>query len=381
MLLFRSAFFLTILLGFTSPMAAHAQLFTEMNPSIRALGMGNAYTSIVDDSDALFYNPAALCRIEGVNWRIMNPRLGLNGQEAVTTASALGAVGGNSLADRLAPLFGKRLWLGGGLQSVISVPCFGFGVYEAADVAFNLSNPALPTFYTNVINDIGLLGGIGFSLVPGLNVGMSINRMYRIGSNVPLGIDTIVSASGSTLTSQIDNRGVGYAVDLGMQFVFPSPAKPTFSFVWKNAGQTRFIKESGSQSPPMIRDEMIVGLGLSLELPLMTIKPAIDFKYLNWYEEQMGKKIHVGIEVDLPVFAVRGGFNQGYYTMGLGVDLQFARLDVATYGVERGVYPGQSEDRRYVAQLTIELGFNPNMSFLKGMGGGGSGRKGLKPRR
>lgn len=363
-------------------MAAHAQLFTEMNTSVRALGMGNAFTSIVDNSDALFYNPAALCQVEGVNWRVMNPRLGLNGQEALTTAQELGAASGDSLADRLEPLFGKRLWLGAGLQSLVSLPCFGFGVYQAADVAFNLSNPALPTFYANVINDIGLIGGVGFALVPGLNVGMSLNRIYRIGSNVPLGVDTLVSASSSTLTSQIDNRGVGYAVDLAMQFVLPSPAKPTFSFVWKNAGQTRFIKESGSQSPPTIRDEMIFGLGLTIDLPLMTIRPAVDLKYLNWSEEQIGKKVHAGIEVELPLFAVRAGIHQGYYTMGLGVDLQFARFDIATYGVERGVYPGQSEDRRYLAQMTIELGFNPNLSFLKGLGGsGGSGRKGLKPRR
>ena len=67
----------------------------------------------------------------------------------------------------------------------------------------------------------------------------------------------------------------------------------------------------------------------------------------------------------------RAGLNQGYYTLGVGADLGFLRVDAATYGVELGVYPGQLEDRRYILQISTKLGFNPSFDFS---GSGGQSR-------
>jgi hypothetical protein len=68
--------------------------------------------------------------------------------------------------------------------------------------------------------------------------------------------------------------------------------------------------------------------------------------------------------------------------------LGLLKLDLATYGVEMGEYPGQLEDRRYALQLTLELGLDMGLGFLGssgsgaggGRGGGGGGRN-LKQRR
>jgi len=74
----------------------------------------------------------------------------------------------------------------------------------------------------------------------------------------------------------------------------------------------------------------------------------------------------MGIEFSWPVLDVRGGFHQGYYSLGAGFDLWLMRVDAATYGVELGAYPGQLEDRRYMMQVTFEFGIDPgSFSFFK----------------
>ena len=62
------------------------------------------------------------------------------------------------------------------------------------------------------------------------------------------------------------------------------------------------------------------------------------------------------------------------HPLGFGLDLSFIQLDLATYGVELGEYPGQKEDRRYLVQLTMELGFDPSFNFL-----GGANKAGGRP--
>jgi hypothetical protein len=62
------------------------------------------------------------------------------------------------------------------------------------------------------------------------------------------------------------------------------------------------------------------------------------------------------------------------------MDMGLLKFDLATYGVELGEYPGQKEDRRWLFEMTMELGFDPNFNLL-GSGSGGSGSRRLKRRR
>ena len=52
---------------------AHSKELFEMNTSVRALGMGNAYTAIVHDSDCVFYNPAGLAIVCVCGWHEKGP--------------------------------------------------------------------------------------------------------------------------------------------------------------------------------------------------------------------------------------------------------------------------------------------------------------------
>jgi hypothetical protein len=360
-----------------------AEELYENNISLRALGMGNAYTAVVSDKDALFYNPAGLARVRGINWTIMDPRLGVDGYDVVTTVT--GAAGSGNNADTLRSLFGKNLWLGAGMKTALAIPGFAFAIYDSAEIAAYLSNPAFPNMNFRYINDYGAAIGVGVDVAEVFQIGVVGKRITRSGAEFPLGLSTLGTLTNEAISSQISSQGTGYTLDLGTTFIIPAgTVTPTFALVWKQIGSTQFTLDSGTLAPPRIREEVIFGFAAPIDLPGLNIIPALDFKHITRTEEQLGKKLHLGVEFEFPLLRVRGGFNQGYYTMGVGIDMTFLKLDAATYGVELGEYPGQLEDRRYLLQATMELGFDPGFVFGGGKGskgGGGGSRTSVKPRR
>ncbi len=369
--------FLVFILIFSAKL--HAGAFQEMYTSVRALGMGNAYTAVVNDSDSMFYNPAGLSRVEGINWNFLDPQIGLNGLTALEKAQAF-ADSGTDLSAFLNELYGTNIWVHAGVKSIITLPNVGFGVFGAADVDLNLSNPAFPNLNLNYVYDYGITAGFAFPIVPKfLNMGIAGRRTTRTGARIPLGVSTIGELDPETIQDSLNNVGNAFALDLGLNLTLPGLFEPTLSFVWQDVGVTNFVLDKGSEAPPSDRDEMILGFGMVIDLPLLTITPAIDYKYMNREGVQFAKKFHLGVELDFPMFDIRAGFNQGYYSLGVGVNALLFRVDAATYGVELGEYPGQLEDRRYIIQITFEFGFNPDFSLSESAGRGK--RRRVKQRR
>jgi len=360
---------ITVLLG----EGAFAAELAEINRSIRALGMGNAYTTIAQDRDALFYNPAALSRVKGFEFVIFDPQLAANGQEIIEDVRSTQS--GGSISDTLRQYYGKNAWVGGGFKSAFVAKNLGLAVYDSFDIAANFGNPAFPNLNLRLVNDYGFAMGFSFELLPMTYIGVVGKRVTRFGAELPLGLDTLGTLSDTALREQVNRQGVGYGADVGLLFELPTSVRPKFSFVWKDVGVTKFVASPGANTPPNQRDEMIAGMGLEIESMLVDIRPSIDIKNINRYNEQLGKKVHMGIEFALPFIDVRGGFHQGYYTAGLGVKMGLFKIDAATWGVELGQYPGQHEQRRYAAQLTIELSFDPDFNFVNGR------PRGLKERR
>lgn len=362
---------LFILIGSLS----RAEELAEPNTSVRALGMGNAYSAVVRDKDSIFYNPAGLARVQGVNLTLFNLRLGADGRDVYDIYNR--AKDATNYADTLRAFYGKNLWLGGGARAALTAPGFGFAAYDSAEVAAHLSNPAFPNLNFRYTNDLGYALGLAVDIFPTVHVGVVGQRITRTGAKQPIGLTTLGTLSNQALLDQISNRGTGYSASAGLLLGVPTPTLPRVSIVWKNMGQTTFTHEAGLRAPPAIDNEIVVGGSLDIDLPLVTITPSFDYKHATNMNEVAQKKIHLGLEVDLPLFAVRGGLHQGYYTAGVGADIGLLRVDAATYGVELGEYPGQKEDRRYVIEATIELGFDFSFGFLKGSSGGkGSDGKG-----
>jgi hypothetical protein len=355
--------------------------------NLRALGMGNAYTAVVSDAEALFYNPAGLAGFSGVNWTIFDFRLGLNGIEGVQAFQSAMS-GSGDIADTLNELYGKQIWLGGGAKTAVMLPGFAFAGFANTESSLSVHNPPNPTIDVSMFFDYGIILGGGVQIVPGLwSVGMALRRVNRTGTTLPIGASTLATLDGDALMAEFQRRGVGYGLDLGTKLTLPGPVSPSLSFVYRDAGYTTFTHDQGAGAPSRIAPEMIVGGALQINAALISITPSFDYRYADRSDVQIGKKLNLGLEIDLPLLDIRAGLHQGYMTAGVGMSLGIIKADLATWGVELGEFPGQHEDRRYMAQFTLELGIDFGLFSSSGSssgeasGGSGGGKRTLKRRR
>jgi hypothetical protein len=73
-----------------------------------------------------------------------------------------------------------------------------------------------------VINDFGIVTGIGASLIPNvLKLGFAVKRVTRYGGRVPFGPSTLATLSNSQLTALVNNYGVGWGMDAGLLLELP----------------------------------------------------------------------------------------------------------------------------------------------------------------
>jgi hypothetical protein len=380
---------LTLSMVMSLPMeTAQAAALPQGWTNLRALGMGNAYTSVVSDADALFYNPAALAGFSGVNLTILDFRMGLNGIEGVQAFQSAMS-GSGDIAETLNEIYGKQIWLGGGAKSAVMIPSFAMAGFANTELSLSVHNPPNPTIDVSMFFDYGIVMGGGVQILPGIwSVGMALRRVNRTGTTLPIGASTLATLDGEALAAEFQRRGVGYGLDLGTKLTLPGPVRPSLSFVYRDAGYTAFTHDEGAGAPSRIIPEMIVGGAVQIDAALISITPSFDYRYADRSDVQLGKKLNLGVEVDLPLLDLRAGLHQGYMTAGLGMSLGIIRADIATWGVELGEFPGQHEDRRYMVQFALELGVDFGLFSTSGSSGsdggssgGSGGKKTLKRRR
>jgi len=365
---------LVLVLAGAWPRFAFATELFETYISARAAGMGNAFSAVVDDKDALFYNPAALNRIHGFNLTILDPMVATDAQDAYSVAQKVS--GTTDPTATLGNYFGRSLYVGAFASTGVWVHDFGAAAYDSVNVGFDLRNPAMPNANINATNDLGFAGGVAFGVIPDVfTIGFVGKRVIRYGLHTALGGDLLAQVQTTKLKNIFNAVGVGYGLDSGMLLTLPGPAKFTLSMVWKDMGQTKFIPLNDTYGTPPVQDnDFIAGFGADVDAFVCHIRPAMDFRHLNMYSEQLGKKIHAGMEIAFPFVSVRGGLYQGYPSYGVGLDFWWIHVDAATYGVELDTYPGQRESRRYTAQLTLQLNIDPDFKIFSG------GASGVKPK-
>lgn len=359
-----------------------AAAIPDMYTSVRALGMGNAYLGLATETDALFYNPAGIARNGGINIKLFGLGVGVGGIETAKELMDFNGTSGQEFVSALNNLYGKNTWIGASGKVGISLPFFSAAVYNTADVGLLFNNPVYPQIEANAVNDLGYTMGVGVPLGPFIHWGLSLKYIKRWGTRDPLSVSTLANLDFQSLQDRYMQWGRGYGMDMGVNFLVPTPfVKPIFSAVWRNIGDTQFKSDNLSVDIPSEKGEMALGAALLIDLPLLSVTPAVDLRYLNNNDLQITRKINFGVEIGLPLLDLRGGFREGYYTGGVGVNLGFIRFDAATYGVELGAYPGQLEDRRYMVEVSMDLGFDLGFGSITGSGkgkngSGGSGSRG-----
>lgn len=349
----------------------------ETNISLRSLGMGGVYGPIVTDAEALYFNTAALGRLEGVRIELFNLGAGVNGLEAVDQLTSINGAGAGGLLDYV----GNRYWIGANGRGTFVMPYFGAGAYNNTMLSFKIENPVLPEFNATYLTDTVVLVGGAFEVKKNAYLGINFKQMKRTGGSQTLDSATLLNSSSlQNLASQFSNAGEGYGFALSYLQEFEATMKPTMTVTWEDVGHTSFRQTAGAAAPEPQRDNLSIGVSTLMDLPGLDWTNAIEYRHATDYDHELGKKLHLGTELSLPLIDLRAGIYQGYMTYGIGLNLLFMNFDVAYYDVEMGAYPGQDRQNRIMVGLNMKMGFDTNFKILFGDMSGGKRRK-LKQRR
>ncbi|WP_374075038.1 hypothetical protein [Bdellovibrio bacteriovorus] len=355
-----------------------AQSLGDTGRSIRARGMGGVYVPFVGGADALFVNPAALGRGSVLDIKLMELTVGAN-TELVENLSAFQDIDPND-PTTFNQFYGKKMWAQATGKAAVALPFLALGYLNDSEVSVELHNPAFPQFETYFRNDEAVYLGTAFPLGPGTYLGMSLKRINRWGGSVQeLAVSDVADASSlQDIGDRFQNKGTGYGFDLAISTELQAPVlKPTLALVWQDVGSTAFKQTAGTDAPPHIEQNLTFGAGLGVDLPGLDLSLGLEARHLMEPDIELGKKIHVGAEISLPMIDLRAGYNQGYLSYGAGINLLIFQLDAVSYTEETGLYPGQAGDARYMVSLSFDLSFDANFKFTDNNGK----RRKLKQRR
>lgn len=261
-----------VLLVFFFVGSVHAELFENNTLGGRVLGMGGAFTGLSDDNYALFYNPAGLAGLRGMN-------ITLNYQPvlAVDDVSSIGIIGSYSI---------KNLGFGGAFYQI------------AQDGGVSLIAINLAGAYH--------LGNLRLGPLHNIRVGIALN-MYHI-----------------SMDGYIPSGGEGYK-DSASSFTFSVGGlfnlfvkEFSFGFFVKNITQPNIsLFEDGEGSD--IKREARIGLSYLLN---EYFRVNIDYAFRNYdYSTDKLDNIFVGAEIYFyKAVSMRFGFDEGLLCIGLGVN-------------------------------------------------------------
>jgi hypothetical protein len=249
-------------------------LFLRLGNGARASGMGEAFTAVADDATAIYYNPAGMANIEGVDLNVSHTEWlqDIRFEQVSVVNEMLGGAVGLSFTG---------LYYG----SMDRYPDY----------------PALVPDGTFAPYDLAFSGGYAMDVLPTLSAGITAKLIY----------------------SKIDfESATGWAIDVGV--IHRSMIKGlTLAASMLNLGpQAKFVEEK-FYPPFQIRG----GAAYRYDAEWLRggVTAAMDAVFPNDGEA----KVHMGMEYDYGrLLAVRAGYKANYYTQGptLGFGINYRGL-------------------------------------------------------
>ena len=351
--------------------------------STRALGMGNAFTAVADDYNAIFYNPAMLA------WR-QRAELRMFVRAAATpqTLKLYGEINDAGKAADPTQAYSDLITKHYGETFYLRAPTLG-----AAYVRPNWGIAFIPA-------DLSLDAAVHRQIGPSLNVnsyldstlayaysrkvnwfgkghltswGATVKTIHRFNVNEAL-LAADLAQNQTIWDTQMATSGLTFDLDAAFAWRPPIPTgtfgfvrylRPTFSVVGRNLVDEGYpvnlhiLKNGGAGQPPKLQRRMDVGT--KLELPRFWVfepKFALDVRDIGHDMFTMRKGFHVGTEMYWRMYNWwkgywSAGLNQGYWTLGFGGRFSIFQLELASYGEEMGTIARPKENRRYVAELSL----------------------------
>ena len=365
---------------------------------IRNLGMGNTGIGLSFDENALFYNPAGLVGVDKI--LVGLPFLLEVSEDSVSIVKDLYDLSKQSsstkTADVVELLMGKRVHFRHLIDLNVIIPLgleqqFGdlmtFGAAGGYETQFDLGvrNPV------SVEIDFGFrhdrFSNLGFAMPVARGrwlVGAGVETVERC--DIPLTKATIgkilsnTDLSSSTGGCELTNLKRAQTFNFGFQrrLETASAMKMIWGMSAYNVGGLKFNRSDNETNPNPSDQNLELSTGLSwqpswgpvrmlyaIDLRDLTMKHADDtYCQSNKGTDCIWKRLHIGTEFGFfPIdsgastFAVRAGFNQGYFTYGFEFNpfifFRFLNIQAAVYKTETGDKIGDRPDKRKVLQINF----------------------------
>ncbi|MEZ4751304.1 MAG: hypothetical protein R3B54_12000 [Bdellovibrionota bacterium] len=372
----KKCLFVLILVAFSQPALAIRE-YHKLSKSLRAQGMGGAFYALSNDEYALFYNPAGLSFYDE-DWQLMLPVNISVGQNAISKynsiVSAFQSSGSiSNVASSLDPLRNQPFSVNAGLFPYYLQQNFAVGILLADTKAdFDVVGAGIDTqLRLAAMSDSGLVVGYGRSIGHNLHVGLNSKFLFRAGGKKTYSTTDIAQSSSSSLKlTDLGGAGGGIDFDLGAIYevpegLFPGALGHRFSLTVTNLLASSFRIAAQGNAPQLPRY-----LSLGSYTIFKGIGPINNFIFLLDFaefglggqsDEELGARSgsfwkHVNLGVEMPmgrIFALRTGFRQGNFTLGLGLNLKYFKLDFAWYAEELGTKVGTNSERRLGLRLAF----------------------------
>jgi hypothetical protein len=344
-----SAFNICFALDATEPQAM------PVPPMVRA--MGGAFTAVASDENSVFFNPAGygIVKDDIISVFSLGIRANIFDDAALNLLGAM--VQGVSLSDpdnMNTYLSNVTLALGaaGPIYFGRVGNNFGFAFYDNLSFQFK-SRPGatMPRANLNIYSDVGFAGGYGFELpfLQNLYTGFNFKVLMRVKAQTSGTALAVMDSLADTSQLPIA-KAVGFGADIGLlyrpisQLAFGLCAKDffgTYFSSWQNLSQSTETFNDSYIKPTIAFGVAFYPLGSSSESSnLQDFVIALDYSDLLDYSSVLSN-IKFGISfTTLKIINIRGGFDGGFLTAGVGFDLGIFHTNIVYYVDELGAYPG-----------------------------------------
>lgn len=357
-----------------------AQEVRYLNRSPEALLMGDAFTSLADDTYTLFYNPAALANSKAVEVNLLNVNFGAtNALDELDRFEDFPSDDVAAINDRLQ---GLPLHVQTGTSPGVKMGgFFGMNFLANSTTSLILKNKTHPEVDIDYRYDRGFVmgGAYTFGRAPSMRLEGGARGSYTsLGFGFKYiqreGVDNTFDLFGTKLLSDISDgiadadgireafgfsEGKAYGYDFGiLHSEVMGRSKFNLGLSVLDIGDTRFDIEQGTA--PIPDQDMMVNLGTSWEqdFGLFDSSFSFDLHPLNSGMD-FGRKIHLGMRLGVPLIDVMVGLNAGYISYGASLNIWPVKLTAGFYEVEIGAEFKQEGGKRAVLYLSlIETAFD-----------------------
>lgn len=337
---------------------------------VRPVAMGEAFTAVADDQNALYYNPAGLARLPGWSLEVFSFTLGANTNLTKNISDVMGntaGAGGSKPAEMLELFedhFGKNNHFRFSLNPTFVKKNFGVGLMFNQDMNMSLHpvNPSLLDIDSTTDADLRFSGAMNF-IEDKLSLGATVfaRNRYFVGDELEYSDADAFIKDKDNLKDNLQammKSGLGIGADFGLLFTPVDTWKPTFGLSILNIGDVKFWKSPlkvGSGTPDPLPQSINTGFSVSPKYGMWTIRAAVDFREIN-LATPASQKLSFGMEGGWRnIIRVQAGMKELAFTAGAELRLFILNVRYATYATQKGYFERRGLERHHLLGFKILL--------------------------